>query len=361
MTGHRWIIVFLAIAAAGGRAAAKSERATRPAPSPSSPPTAPPPGLAPPSQAPASPSYAPPPPGYPPPGYPPPGYYPYYPYPPPGYAPPPPGYAPPPPGYAPPPPGYAPPGYAYPPPMPGPPWTPPPPPPPPPPRTLTAAIGFNSAAAEFEQSVGRSLSLFAGPTFSLGEARLNGLATELYAAGGKVGVRVFLSQRAPKGSWLGIDGALFYAWARFDNGDRVRGTGGGGAVLFGYTWIWANGFVLSIGGGMQYVDLNLDFPTSVSACTASCRRFAARSGTRFNRVVARPYERARVVVARSFARRPRAGARQPGDLGSVPGRAAGREPQTSSTRWWSWAQPPAATRSCLRRRRSRPLDRGVGP
>jgi hypothetical protein len=176
---------------------------------------------------------------WPPPAYAPPPYYPYYnPYPPPGGAPP---------------------GYWYPPPVLVP-VVPRPPPPPPPPRTITADFGLSSVGIEYEQSFARWLSVFTGPTFAFGSARQNAAETTLYAGGGKAGLRAYLGQRAPKGSWFNLDGSVFYSWARFDNGDRVTGRGGAIAALFGYTWIWTSGVVLSIGGGMQYLDFGLEFP-----------------------------------------------------------------------------------------------------
>jgi len=125
---------------------------------------------------------------------------------------------------------------------------------------VTAEIGFSSVSAEFEQSFARSLSVFLGPTFSLGWANKNGERATLYTAGGRAGLRVFFSQRAPKGTWFSLQGELLRAWGRFDNGDRVSANGSAYALMFGYTWIFGSAFVLSIGGGLQYVAVDLGFP-----------------------------------------------------------------------------------------------------
>jgi hypothetical protein len=157
-------------------------------------------------------------------------------------------------------PGYPPPGYPYPYPYPYQPPVPPPP-PPPPPQMITAnlfSLGAGSIAAEYERAVGSSISLVVGPTFVYGSATSGAQTARMYGVGGGGGLRIFFGGRAPEGGWCSLQGALFYSSADFGNGERATATGSAVGVLFGYTWIWGSGFVLSLGGGLAYVDMKLD-------------------------------------------------------------------------------------------------------
>ena len=195
---------------------------TPPAPQPQ-----PPPNVAAPPNSPPQTAY---------PYYPPAPNQPYYPAPPPNY-----------PYYY-----YPPPGYPY--------QPPPQPPPPPPPQTITVnlfSLGAGSIAADYERAVGSSISLFLGPSF-IYESATNGATTaRMYGVGGDAGVRIFFGGRAPEGGWCSMSGGLFHSSADFGNGDRGTATGSVAALLFGYTWIWGSGFVLSLGGGLAYVDFKL--------------------------------------------------------------------------------------------------------
>jgi hypothetical protein len=108
--------------------------------------------------------------------------------------------------------------------------------------------------------VGRSISLFAGPALAYGTATDGATTTRTYGFGADAGLRLFFGGRAPEGGWFSPIGALFYATARSTAGERLTATGSMIGALAGYTWIWNSGFVLSLGGGLVYVDLRLDGP-----------------------------------------------------------------------------------------------------
>ncbi len=150
-----------------------------------------------------------------------------------------------------------PPNYPYPYPVPGYPYQPPP---LPPPQTITVnlfSLGAGSIAADYERAVGSSVSLFVGPSFIYESATSGATTARMYGVGGDAGLRVFFGARAPEGGWFSLAGGVFHSRADFGNGDRGTATGSVGAALFGYTWIWGSGFVLSLGGGLAYVDFKL--------------------------------------------------------------------------------------------------------
>ncbi len=113
---------------------------------------------------------------------------------------------------------------------------------------LTTALGF--VHVQLERTLSARMSLYVGPHLRL----FNGLISEpdddYRGVGAEVGVRYFLTGVAPEGLWLGVR-----AVAAHISSPRVEEAeiGGYASALGGYTWIFAQRWVLAAGLGVQYI------------------------------------------------------------------------------------------------------------
>jgi hypothetical protein len=118
-------------------------------------------------------------------------------------------------------------------------------------RTLTfnpLAILFGVFNAEYEQALGPNMSMFVGPSLIY----LSALDTSVLGLGLTGGLRYFVgSGRAPKGFWVGPQVGLSYV-SLTANDTTVAGAAIGVGGLLGYTWLFNSGFVVSLGGGVQF-------------------------------------------------------------------------------------------------------------
>lgn len=78
------------------------------------------------------------------------------------------------------------------------------------------------------------------------------------AAGATAGLRIFTGDQAPLGLWLGPQ--LSFLWVTTDSGSDASASAVAYDVagLVGYTWVSDNGFVLSLGGGLQYINMKVE-------------------------------------------------------------------------------------------------------
>jgi hypothetical protein len=134
-------------------------------------------------------------------------------------------------------------------------------------QTITAnplAMLGGSLSAEYERATASGLSLFVGPSFAYASASSGAASVSMFGLGATAGARIFFANAAPKGLWVGPQGTLIYLSGDFGGSGSVSAIGYSLAGLIGYTWVWDNGFVLSLGGGIQYVALQLQDSTTTS-------------------------------------------------------------------------------------------------
>ncbi len=124
---------------------------------------------------------------------------------------------------------------------------------------LTTALGF--VHLQVERALHPHLSIYAGPSLRL----FNGLISEptdnYRGLGGEMGLRVFFRPTAPRGFWVQTRGVLAHltSYRRLEpDGSHPTSIGGYVSVLGGYTWIFKNGFVVSLGAGVQYLHYTVD-------------------------------------------------------------------------------------------------------
>ncbi len=119
-------------------------------------------------------------------------------------------------------------------------------------------ILFGSLDIEIESALRPNSAWFWGPSFAYASSSDGGTSNKLYGAGATVGVRGFSGKRAPAGFWGGPQASLM--WITGDVGSEASASAVAWSLgaLVGYTWIFDNGFVLSLGGGMQYIHMQLE-------------------------------------------------------------------------------------------------------
>jgi|SRR5215471_9063494 len=120
---------------------------------------------------------------------------------------------------------------------------------------------FGSASATFEHAVNKTGSFWLAPQF--GGFKLGGLKYSSF--GGGVGYRFYLSHTnsAPAGFWVG-PGVTFTSgtvkYGEDTNGDGIEDkdkfTAFGGNLMLGNQWCFKSGFVIDLGGGVQYTKFN---------------------------------------------------------------------------------------------------------
>lgn len=116
---------------------------------------------------------------------------------------------------------------------------------------LTGTFG-----AEFESATRPNASWFLGPSFAFTSTSKNGTSNSLFGFGATAGARVFSGKQAPNGFWAGPQLSIF--WISDDSASAVAFDL---AALAGYTWIFDGGFALSLGGGVQYIDMKIEANT----------------------------------------------------------------------------------------------------
>lgn len=102
------------------------------------------------------------------------------------------------------------------------------------------AFLFGTANVEIEHGFHDRFSLFAGPQLLF--------LDDIFGVGVQGGARVFMIGHAPEGFWIGPQFTFAYASV----GDATGVAYGLGGLL-GYTFIFENGFDLSLGAGAQYL------------------------------------------------------------------------------------------------------------
>lgn len=129
---------------------------------------------------------------------------------------------------------------------------------------LTGTFGLEVETASSKRSVGveaappRRASWFVGPSFAYASRSENSTTSSLFGLGATAGVRIFTGDQAPHGFWLGPQ--LLFLWITGDSGSNTsaHAVAYDVAGLVGYTWVSDNGFVLSLGGGLQYINMKLE-------------------------------------------------------------------------------------------------------
>jgi hypothetical protein len=114
---------------------------------------------------------------------------------------------------------------------------------------LTAALGF--AHVQVERALAPHFSVYAGPHMRLYDSILSDDVEPYRGYGVEAGARWFWAGRAPAGGWLSARGVG--ATLRTTDGSDLRGPGGYGSMLCGYTGIIKDRWVLSGGAGAQYI------------------------------------------------------------------------------------------------------------
>lgn len=124
---------------------------------------------------------------------------------------------------------------------------------PPPPNAITwngGALLRGFVALEYERAFGRWVSLFGGPSlyvfnsgFGLFGDIPEGTALEI-----NLGMRLYLSDLAPRGFWLGPK--LGVGAASSGHADSFLWSG---SASLGYNWLLGESFLVSVGGGVGYL------------------------------------------------------------------------------------------------------------
>jgi hypothetical protein len=113
------------------------------------------------------------------------------------------------------------------------------------------ALLLGDLVLQYERGLGQRFSFFVGPyakvfnTFGVEGG-------ELTEVGLDFGGRYFFRAHAPRGTWLGPQLGVAVASVTTHEGMSASGIGASAALLIGHTWIWNNGFSLSLGGGLGY-------------------------------------------------------------------------------------------------------------
>jgi hypothetical protein len=121
------------------------------------------------------------------------------------------------------------------------------------------ALDVLSLAVHFERSFASWLTLYAGPRaflFGFGDSFRD---DDVFTVGLDLGLRFFVVGRAPEGFWFSPNGGLGFASVDSSLGDAEQTLGWWAGGLAGYTWIFGRSFVLSVGGGANYVDMTARF------------------------------------------------------------------------------------------------------
>ena len=116
---------------------------------------------------------------------------------------------------------------------------------------LTTALGYVHLQVEF--ALAAHWSVYLGPSLKL----LPGLLAEeddvaYIGLGAELGVRFYFAGDAPRGWWAEVRGVL--AHLSTTEGPELSGLGGYVSALGGYTWIFDDLWVVSLGLGVQYID-----------------------------------------------------------------------------------------------------------
>ncbi len=117
---------------------------------------------------------------------------------------------------------------------------------------LTAALGYMHL--QLEHAVTPSFSYYVSPHARTHSSLINYTYEPYNSIGVEAGLRFFFKKQAPEGLWIGARGTI----ARLSTERQTTAEPGGYvSALGGYTWISKNGFVLSGGAGVQYINYNI--------------------------------------------------------------------------------------------------------
>jgi len=116
---------------------------------------------------------------------------------------------------------------------------------------LTTALGF--VHVQIEYALSNHVSVYAGPSLHL----FGGLLAapddlDFIGIGAEAGVRYYFNGTAPAG-WWGLARSVLASLST-TSGPALSSLGGYVSVLGGYTWIWDDRWVASLGAGVQYLD-----------------------------------------------------------------------------------------------------------
>lgn len=112
---------------------------------------------------------------------------------------------------------------------------------------LTTFLGFEHV--QIERALGCSGTAYVGPHLRLFSPP-TGPEEPFVGLGVEVGGRWFPWARAPTGAWLGARAVGSYLFTLDESADPALG--GYASILAGYTWVFADHYVLSGGAGVQY-------------------------------------------------------------------------------------------------------------
>lgn len=115
---------------------------------------------------------------------------------------------------------------------------------------LTTALGY--VHVQVERALGPDWSIYAGPHMRLFDSLLADDEEDFVGFGVELGLRWYFSGTAPSGGWVLVRGVGAHLTAKTPMGDETA-LGGYVSGLGGYTWIFDDRWVLSAGGGVQYL------------------------------------------------------------------------------------------------------------
>lgn len=120
---------------------------------------------------------------------------------------------------------------------------------------LTTALGF--AHIQIERRLSSNWSVYSGPNMRLFDSLLSNSVEPYHGYGAEVGVRWFPLGGAPEGLWL-VGRGVGARMVTLDPEEPLRGWGGYGSGLIGYTWLPFGWLALSGGAGVQYLRYGID-------------------------------------------------------------------------------------------------------
>jgi hypothetical protein len=148
----------------------------------------------------------------------------------------------------------------------------------PPPNVITtnplAALLGGTANLEYERAVHPYVGVFAGPQIQFGYGLLfrGSEGDSVFGLGLTTGARFYLFGEAPRGFFLSPQLEVAYVSLTTASGSG-SGSGFGVSALVGYQWLIADHFVISIGGGVRYMEVSATASSGSSTASASLSGF----------------------------------------------------------------------------------------
>jgi hypothetical protein len=128
--------------------------------------------------------------------------------------------------------------------------------PPPPARLNVVTADLFAQAVHYERVLVDRVSAHVGARLFLFTDGAGRITRDAFAVGVEGGLRLFLWGTAPQGLWLGPQVGVGMSRIRVD-GATHAGAGWWTAGVAGYTWRFGSGFVLSLGAGVEYLDMRI--------------------------------------------------------------------------------------------------------